>query len=108
MDLVAEADVVWMTTVGAGGQPQSSPVWSVWYDERLLVLSEPHATKVANVARTPLVAMHLNGGAPGTTVVTLEGRAELVHPPPPAAVVAYRAKYAAGFTRIGTTADAYL
>jgi PPOX class probable F420-dependent enzyme len=104
---LAGAEVLWLTTVSAVGQPQSSPVWFVWLDGDFHVASEPTAAKVANVAAHPQVSVHLDGAGTGELVVTVEGSAALGEGLGPAEP-AYREKYAAGFARLGTTADEYL
>lgn len=82
-----EETTIWLTTVRADGQPQTSPVGFVWDGARFLILSEPGSPKVANLRRNPKVALHLDleqdpkdGG-----VLTLEGTATIQVPPPGAA-----------------------
>jgi PPOX class probable F420-dependent enzyme len=78
-----DADIFWLTTVRADGQPQASPVGFVWDGERFLILSQPRAPKVANLGANPKVALHLDidredeaGG-----VLTFEGVAEVAAEP---------------------------
>lgn len=101
------ADVAWITTVNSSGQPQSSPVWFHWDGATFLVLSQPTATKVTNVVANAKVAIHLDGAAPGTTVVTVEGVAALVDITK-ARLADYVTKYGDGITRLGSDPDAYL
>jgi PPOX class probable F420-dependent enzyme len=101
-------EVGWLTTLDdRNGQPQSSPVWFHWNGTDLLVLTQPSARKIANIAAHPLVAFNLDGGQKGTTVVTIEGQAQVVAPVPER-LAAYATKYATGFTRLGTDTDRYL
>jgi PPOX class probable F420-dependent enzyme len=106
-DRLATADILWLTTVGEGGLPQSSPVWFVWHDGAFHVASEPTAGKVANISARPAVAVHLEGAGAGDLVVTVEGEAAL-GVGLGTAVEAYVEKHAAGFARLGTSAEEYL
>ena len=106
-DRLATAEVLWLTTVGEGGVPQSSPVWFAWHDGAFHVATEPAAGKVANIGARPAVAVHLEGAGAGDLVVTVEGKASLGTGLGPA-TAAYVEKHAAGFARLGTTAEAYL
>jgi PPOX class probable F420-dependent enzyme len=84
-------DVGWVTTVTAGGQPQSTPVWFVVRDDAINLQSQPHAAKVANVRANPKVSFHLNGAV--GDVVTIEGDAEVLDESAPGVIDGYRAKY---------------
>ena len=102
-----DEEVLWLTTVDAGGSPQSSPVWFHWDGEDVLVLSRPDAPKVANVEHHPAVSLHLNGGEAGTLVVSIEATAALTERVGDARRSAYAEKYRAGFARLGTDASGY-
>lgn len=100
-------EIGWLTTVtnAPGGQPQSSPVWFLWDGRRIVILSEPDATKMVNVGAGAPVSFHLEG-AVGVDVVTVEGRAV------PAACDAamwndYARKYERAIGRLGLTLDEY-
>jgi PPOX class probable F420-dependent enzyme len=84
-------DVGWVTTVTAGGQPQSTPVWFVFRDDAIHLQSQPHAPKVANVRANPRVSFHLNGAV--GDVVTIDGDAEVLDESAPGVIDGYRAKY---------------
>jgi PPOX class probable F420-dependent enzyme len=96
--------VSWLTTVRADGQPQSSPVWFDWNGSDLLVLSQPGAGKVGNIAGRPLVAVHLADDE-GGDVVTIEARAELGTVLTDAEAESYLDKYAARIEAIGLTPE---
>lgn len=100
---LATEEIIWLTTVDAAGQPQSSPVWFLWDGDAVWIASAPGAAKVTNVRGRPAVSLHLEGAAPGELVVSIEGEASLGGVLPEA----YDAKYAEGFTRLGTSATAY-
>jgi PPOX class probable F420-dependent enzyme len=101
------ADILWLTTVSSQGQPQSSPVWFHWDGSSFLILSRPDATKVVNIGGHPRVALHLDGGSAGTTIVTIEGVAAITDSEPTRRD-AYVAKYRDGITRLGTDPVSYL
>ena len=74
---LSSEDVAWLTTAGAHGQPQSSPVWFVWDGASLWLRSQPAAGKVRNIKANPQVALHLADDGHGGNIVTIEGRASL-------------------------------
>jgi len=94
--------IVWLTTVRADGQAQSSPVWFLWDGEGFLLYSQPGAQKVRNLAANPKVALHLGDDGDGGDIVTVEGTAEL-EPGSPRAdrVEGYLAKYQAAIQALG-------
>ena len=69
--------IAWFTTVNANGEPHSVPVWFFWLHGRVIVFSEPTATKVEHVRRGSPVLVHLEGGHSGNDVVVLNGTAEI-------------------------------
>jgi PPOX class probable F420-dependent enzyme len=94
--------IVWLTTVRADGQAQSSPVWFLWDDGTFLVFSQPGAQKVRNLTANPKVALHLGDDGTGGDIVTVEGTAA-VEPDSPRAdrVEAYLAKYLEAIEALG-------
>jgi PPOX class probable F420-dependent enzyme len=99
--------VIWLVTVGADGTPQPSVVWFLWDGaDDVLVLSEPDTPKVANIARHPPVALHLDGDGGGGDVVVLTGAAT-VHDGATVDVLPdeYFMKYDKSIRRIGLTPE---
>ena len=94
--------IVWLTTVRADGQAQSTPVWFLWDGDSFLLYSQPGAQKVRNLAANPKVSLHLNDDGTGEDVVTFEGTAGL-EPDTPRAdrVEGYLAKYRAAIEALG-------
>jgi PPOX class probable F420-dependent enzyme len=88
-----EEVVVWLTTVREDGQPQSVPVWFLWEGGEFLVYSQPGKPKLANIAASPKVSLHLRGTPTGDEVVTFEGEARRSDDPPADRVPAYIEKY---------------
>jgi PPOX class probable F420-dependent enzyme len=73
---------VWLTTVRADGQPQTSLVGTVWDGTTFLVLSDPDSPKVRNLRGSPRVSLHLDfqKDASSDGVLTLEGVAAVQLP----------------------------
>jgi PPOX class probable F420-dependent enzyme len=84
--------VAWLTTAGADGQPQSSPVWFIWDGTSLWLRSQAQAGKVRNIQVNPRVAFHLADDGHGGSIITIEGTASL-ETEPPELLEAYLAKY---------------
>ncbi len=101
------APVIWLTTVNAEGQPQSSPVWFLWDGESFLLYSRPGG-KVQNIAANPRVALHLNDNGTGGDIITLEGTAAIAGDAQPAdRNVSYLEKYREGIARLGMTPERF-
>ena len=78
---LSDESVVWLTTAGADGQPQSSPVWFFWDGSSLWLRSQAQAGKVRNIKANPRVAVHLADDGHGGDIVTIEGRASFEDAP---------------------------
>ncbi|MEU8226736.1 TIGR03667 family PPOX class F420-dependent oxidoreductase [Kribbella sp. NPDC048915] len=100
--------VVWLTTVGRSGTPAPNPVWFLWYDDELLVASEPSKAKLHNIAAHPQVAVHFNATHTGGDVGVFSGTARIdAEPIDGAARAAYDAKYGADIAGLGMTTDEF-
>jgi PPOX class probable F420-dependent enzyme len=96
--------IAWLTTAGADGQPQSSPVWFYWDGSTFWLRTQVTARKVKNIRVNPKVAIHLADDGNGGDIVSLEGTAELPDGWPDDVESAYLAKYDEAIrTAIGTT-----
>jgi PPOX class probable F420-dependent enzyme len=91
---LAGEEVGWLTTAGASGQPQSSPVWFIWDGASVWLRSQTHAGKVRNITANPHVAFHLADDGHGGNIISIEGTASLDAEPPEQLLEAYWAKYA--------------
>jgi PPOX class probable F420-dependent enzyme len=98
---------IWMTTVGADGRPQPTPVWFVWDDGDVLVYSRHNARRLAHLRGNAQVSLHFNANARGGDVVVLSGPAELVDGEPPHDVPAYLAKYRDQMIRVSGSLEAF-
>ena len=96
--------ILWLTTVRADGQPQSSPVWFLWDGETFLVFSQPSAQKLRNLAANPRVAVHLESDGTGDEVLTVDGTAAVDPEVPPSdQLEEYGVKYREGIQAMGST-----
>ena len=96
--------ILWLTTVRADGQPQSSPVWFLWDGETFLVFSQPSAQKLRNLAGNPRVAVNLESDGTGDEVLTVDGTAAVdTEVPPSDQLEEYRVKYREGIQAMGST-----
>jgi PPOX class probable F420-dependent enzyme len=104
---LADEPIIWMTTVTAGGQPQTSPVWFILDGDEVLVYSA-RSRRLANIAANPQVALNLDGDGRGGAIVTFEGTARVVPDEAPASANgAYLAKYATFMARNGWTPERF-
>jgi PPOX class probable F420-dependent enzyme len=108
--LLADAVVIWLTTVRPNGQPQASPVWFVMDSGEFLIYSRDGAPRLHNIAANPRVSLNLDSDE-GSDVVTVEGEARVVDGPRSTDHMDYQKKYAKHIKQIGYTseqfADAY-
>lgn len=74
VDRLGSEKIIWMTTVGPGGQPQSYPVWFVLDGDEIRVWSLDQV-RITNLAGNSKVSLHLNDNGRGGNVVTIEGEA---------------------------------
>jgi PPOX class probable F420-dependent enzyme len=103
---LASAQLAWLTTVRADGQPQSSYVWFHFDGTDLLICSLPTAGKVRNVRSSPLVSFHLDGDGSGGAVLTIDATAEITGEVSPERLTAYLAKYDEAIrTQLNTTPE---
>jgi PPOX class probable F420-dependent enzyme len=107
-DRLDEELIVWLTTVNAAGQPQTSPVWFLVDGESIVVYSLAGTPRTRNIAANPRVSLNLNSTASGVDVVIIEGHAEVVPDARPANEdEAYVAKYEASMQDLGMTAQSF-
>ena len=102
--------VAWLTTVTPAGQPQPSPVWFLWLDGEVLLLSRAATPRAANIRANPRVALSFDGDGDGGDTVVLEGEARIVREQASLADVpaAYVKKYAAKLAAFGWTMESML
>ena len=110
-DIQARLDeelVVWMTTVNAFGQPQTSPVWFLVQGESIVVYSLASTPRTRNIAANPRVSLNLNSTREGGEVVVIEGRATIIEDGPRAdADAEYVAKYESSMDDLGMNPETF-
>ena len=101
-----EESIIWLTTVSASGQPQSSPVWFLWDGAEFLIYGSKDGQKTRNIAANPRVGLHLDGNGQGGGNVIFEGSARIGAAAASADAIppGYRAKYEALIDAFGWTA----
>ncbi len=102
--------ILWLTTVTPEGQPQASPVWFLWVDGEILLLSRADTPRLTNVRANPRVAANFDGDGAGGDVVSIEGDARIARERAAPADVppAYVEKYAAKLAAYGWTIESML
>lgn len=91
--------VVWLTTVRADGQPQTSAVWFLWTGQAFLIYSMPDK---------PKVSLNFNTDPHGMHVVQIEGVATIEESHPKAAETpAMIEKYREGIARLKATPEQF-
>ena len=101
--------IAWFTTIRANGFPHAVPLWFLWLDDEVLILSEPGTVKARNVRGNPHVLVHLEAGPDGEQLTVLQGLAAISEEPTSAWLdrigSAYGEKYAAGLASLNLTAE---
>ncbi|HEX2312790.1 MAG TPA: TIGR03667 family PPOX class F420-dependent oxidoreductase [Thermomonospora sp.] len=75
---LTDAEVIWLTTVGADGTPQPNPVWFHWEGESVLTFSRADARRLDHIRQRPRVSLHLNSTHTGGEVTVLTGTAAVI------------------------------
>jgi PPOX class probable F420-dependent enzyme len=99
--------IVWLTTVGGDGQPQSVPVWFLWDGESFRIFSQPGKPKLANIRKNSRVGLHLQATEGGSDVVIFEGTAEIIEGPPANDLPDYIKKYSRQIEKYGWTPKSF-
>lgn len=99
-----DEEILWLTTVRPDGRPHSVPVWFLWENAQVLILSRPGTQKIRNLHGNRFVTLALDHAEKG--VVILEGSAELPEEKADSATMqTYGEKYRAGLRKIGVSAE---
>lgn len=62
MDLwkkLAAAPACWFSTVRPDGRAHMAPVWHVWYEDEIFVVTQPKSVRARNIARNSAVSIAL-------------------------------------------------
>ena len=80
----AQAECSWMSSVRPSGNVHSVPVWHVWHEDYVYVVTQGTAVKVRNIAHNPSVVItHQDPIEPiiiEGTAVLVEGMTEALRP----------------------------
>lgn len=101
-------ETIWLTTVNQHGTPVPTPVWFVWNEGELMLLSKPDTPKLANLARNPHTALHFNTDEVGDDVAVFTGSAEIGEIGDRPEWPRYAEKYAEAIERIEYTPERYI
>jgi PPOX class probable F420-dependent enzyme len=111
-DLLANARIVWLSSMRPDGRPHVVPTWFDWDGEVITVFTRPDAQKVRNVRHEPRVMLAIGRPEPSFEVELLEGDAAIVggpaaglHAVRPSA--RFAAKYADSLAETGRTVDGF-
>lgn len=102
---LSDDEVVWLTTVTAGGQPVPNPVW-FWWDgaETIRIYTLPGSLRVRTLHANPKVSLNFRGTETGGDVVVLNGVATVLGEVEPADEhAAYVEKYTRGLDALKLT-----
>jgi PPOX class probable F420-dependent enzyme len=109
LEALRTEEIGWLGSTGRDGFPHAVPVWFLWHDDAVLVLSQPQAAKARNLRADPRAMFHLEAGDDGERLVVLQGTAELSDEPSSVwaerIADAYAAKYAEGMARLDLDVD---
>ena len=102
-------EVLWLSTFGTDGFPGLVPIWFSWDGEAILLVSKPHAEKVADMRVEPRVMVALGDAEEDFDVGLIEARAELLDVPVDRFLPeSHWVKYAADLVSIGLTREEYV
>jgi PPOX class probable F420-dependent enzyme len=100
--------VVWLSTVCPDGRPHVVPVWFLWDDDSILILSKPDAQKVRNIRAEPRVMIAVGRPGPNFDVELIDAAAELAGEPIARRLAeALARKYARTVERAGVSVEAF-
>ena len=110
LGMLERDQIAWIVTTTASGEPRAVPVWFLWHEGRVVILTRPDSAKVAHIRRGSAVLVHLQAGGPfGDDVVVLRGPAVIADRSTREWLEetreAYVAKYAAAIEAYGMPLD---
>jgi PPOX class probable F420-dependent enzyme len=102
-------EVVWLTTVTAGGQPVPNPVWFLWDGARSVrVYTLPDSLRIRTMQTNPKVSLNFRGTETGGDIVVLNGRATVKGTDePPHGDAPYIEKYQRGLNSLKITPERF-
>jgi len=108
VDVIAQAEYMWFTTVRADGQPQPTPVWFIYEDGTFLIYSQPQAQKIRNIRNNPKVALNIVISDDAEEFLVIMGDAAVdTNAPAPSKQMTYMSKYAESIPAIDMTPQSF-
>lgn len=106
---LTDDEVVWLTTVTAGGQPVPNPVW-FWWDgaETIRIYTLPGSLRVRTLRENPKLSLNFRGTETGGDIVVLNGVATVLGDVEPVSEhAAYVEKYSRGLQSLELTPEQF-
>ena len=92
----AQADASWFSSTRPDGRAHLAPIWHVWHEGRIYVVTQSTSVRAKNIAHQPAVSLSL----PDTTnVMIVEGMARVTPEMQDALNPLFKAKYDWEFTK---------
>lgn len=76
-DYLRQRKIVWLATVHPEGRPHIAPVWFLWDQNAVYILSRPGAQKVTNLLVNPSCSLAVDDSENGHQPVAMDGIASL-------------------------------
>ena len=76
-DFLRQRKIVWLVTLHPEGRPHIVPVWFLWDQPAVYILSQPAAQKVKNLLANPNCALAVDDSEHGHQPVAMDGIASL-------------------------------
>lgn len=90
MKKFAEADACWFSSTRPDGRAHLAPIWHVWHDNKVYVVTQTTSVRSQNIAKQPAVSLSLPDPM---NVVIVEGTARSAPEQKEAIGPAFKAKY---------------
>jgi PPOX class probable F420-dependent enzyme len=82
LPLMESTAVAFVSTIGPRGEPQTTPLWFLWRDDRVWISLVEGRQKLRNLRRDPRISVVVVDPADPTRYVELRGRVDALAPDP--------------------------
>lgn len=72
----AQSDCSWVSTVRPDGRAHLAPMWHVWYQSRVYLVTPDNSVKTANISQNPSVSI---SHPDPSNVIVIEGEASIAN-----------------------------
>ncbi|MCC6453433.1 MAG: pyridoxamine 5'-phosphate oxidase family protein [Caldilineaceae bacterium] len=86
----AQAEACWFSSTRPDGRAHLAPIWHVWHEGRIYVVTQPQSVRAHNIAQQPAVSLSLPDPV---NVMIVEGTARAVSEQAAALAPLFKAKY---------------